>query len=189
MKHCFRVPAVLAVIFIVVSSMTMFPSQLSSATYIGMYADEAHTQCSAYPLLYQVVYFWVWVQPGEDGMMCVEYEITVPANVIEAATIVNPEAGYHIGDAIVPPGALVCFPSCKTEWIWIHQLTCLVISETPSVITLDPHDDYGILRATNCVSPGDPYEAMTKINDMFLYQDCVLSSRPSSWGAIKSQLR
>jgi hypothetical protein len=164
-----------------------FPAE--ATTYIGMYADEGHSECSLYPAPYQLVHFWVWVQPGEDGMVCAEYEITTPPNVIQAATIVNPAAGYHIGDAIVPPGATVCFASCQTGWVWTHQLACLVTDTGPSIITLDPHDDYGIMRSTNCIDFGDPYETMTKINDMFLNQGCCLANEEASWGAIKSLLK
>jgi len=122
-------------------------------------------------------------------MSCADYEITTPSNVIQAATIVNPEAGFHIGDAIVPPGSTICFATCQTDWVWTHQLTCLVTDSEPSIVTLDPHDDYGILRSANCVEPGDLYETMTKINDLFLNQGCCLSNEQASWGAIKSLLK
>jgi hypothetical protein len=64
-----------------------------------------------------------------------------------------------------------------------------VIDVAPSIITLDPHDDYGILRATTCIEPEHPVEEMTKINDLFLNQGCCLATQPSSWGAIKSLLK
>jgi hypothetical protein len=182
-------PAYAAGVACLVFALISITVPVYSATYIGLYADQAHSECSIYPPVFQLVYFWVWVQPGEDGMVCAEYEITVPANVIEAATIVNPAAGYHIGDAIVPPGSTVCFPGCQTDWIWTHQLNCLVIDFTPSIITLDPHDDLGIMRATNCIDFGDGYETMTKINDMFINQGCCLATEQSSWGAIKSLLK
>ncbi|MCK4549586.1 MAG: hypothetical protein KAU49_05435 [Candidatus Krumholzibacteria bacterium] len=176
-------------IFCIVLALICIVSQADATTDIGIYVDEGHSECSSYPALYQVVNFWVWVLPGNDGMICVEYEITTPANVIEAATTVNPEAGYSIGDAIVPPGATVCFPTCRTDWIWIHQLTCLVTDSVPSIITLDPHGDYGIMRALNCIEPGEHYETMTKVNDVYLFQECVLANQESSWGAIKSLLK
>ena len=181
--------AFMAMILLFVIVLVTIPSLTSATTYIGMYADQEHSECSSYPALYQVVNYWSWVQPGEDGMLCVEYEITTPANVIEAATTVNPAAGYHIGDAIVPPGATVCFPTCVTDWIWIHQLTCLVTVATPSVISIDPHEDYEVLRSINCIEVGDSIETMTKINDLFLFQGCCLSTTESSWGAIKSLLK
>ena len=165
------------------------PISVDATTYIGLYADEVHSECSWYGSPYVLATFWVWVLPGADGMTCADYEITTPANVIEAATIYNPEAGYHIGDAIVPPGATICFPSCRTEWVWTHQLMCLVIDTSPSMIVLDPHDDYGILRATTCIEPDYPVEEMTKINDMFLSQECVVAVEASSWGAIKSLMK
>ena len=182
-------PSSAAGAFFIIITLISISFQADATTYLGLYADEAHSECSSYPTPYQLVNFWVWVQPGEDGMICVEYEITTPANVIQAATIVNPAAGYHIGDAIVPPGATVCFATCQTDWIWTHQLTCLPIDSAPSIITLDSHEDHGFMRATNCIDPGDPYETMTKINDLYLNQGCCLSNEESSWGAIKSLLK
>lgn len=160
-----------------------------STTFIGLYADDAHSECSLYPVPYELVYLWVWIQVGEDGLNCADYEINTPSNVIQAATILNPAAGYQIGDAIVPPGSTVCFPTCQSGWIWTHQLTCLVTDTAPSIVTLDPHDDYGVLRSENCVDYGEPYETMTKINDLFLNQGCCLATQSSSWGAIKSLLK
>jgi hypothetical protein len=177
--------AALALSFFIVFT----PFSINATTYIGLYADDAHAECSWYAVPYQLETFYVWVQPGADGMTCVDYEITTPSNVIQAATVVNPAAGYHIGDAIVPPGATVCFAACHTDWVWTHQLMCLVTDVNPSIITLDPHDDYGILRSTNCIDYGDPYETMTKINDLFLNQGCCLATEESSWGAIKSLLK
>ena len=177
--------AALALSFFIIST----PFSINATTYIGLYADDAHAECSWYAVPYQLATFYVWVQPGEDGMTCVDYEITTPSNVIQAATVVNPAAGYHIGDAIVPPGSTVCFATCQTGWIWTHQLMCLVTDVNPSIISLDPHDDYGIMRSTNCIDFGDPYETMTKINDLFLNQGCCLSNEEASWGAIKSLLK
>lgn len=182
-------PAFAAGILCIVIALISIPSSADATTYIGLYADEAHSECSWFGAPYELATFWVWVQPGGNGMICVDYEITTPSNVIQAATIVNPEAGYHIGDAIVPPGATICFPSCRTEWVWTHKLQCLVIDTSPSIITLDPHGDYGILRATTCIEPGYPVEEMTKTNDLFLHQGCCLATQASSWGAIKSLMK
>ena len=185
------IPGAVAVagIFFVVIALISIPSSAEATTYIGMYADQEHSRCDSYPPLYMLMHYWSWVRPGEDGMLCVEYEITTPANVIEAATIVNPAAGYHIGDAIVPPGATVCFPTCVTDWIWIHQLTCLVTVATPSQISIVPHEDYEVLHAINCIEVGDSIETMTKLQDLYLFQDCWFSTTESSWGAIKSLLK
>ena len=174
---------------IVIATAVTITVPAGADTFVGIYADEGRTLCSLYPAPYSPVTLWVWVQPGQDGMMCVEYEIVIPFNVIDAYTQVNPAAGYHIGDAIVPPGAEVCFPGCVTDWIWIHQVMCLVTDANPSIVTLEPHDDAGILRATTCAEPAPWYEEMTKINDMFFNQGCCLAAEESSWGAIKSILR
>jgi hypothetical protein len=189
MKHCSSILSVLIAALLITALLPAAPSSAGRATYIGIYADVYHNECSYYATPFEVATFWVWVRPGEDGMICVDYEITVPANIIQAATIVNPDAGYHIGDAIVPPGSTVCFPACKTDWIWTHQLTCLVIDANPSVITIDPHDDYGFLRAINCIDFGDSVEEMVKINDLYINQGCCLATESSSWGAIKSMLQ
>ncbi len=181
--------AVAAIVICFVIALTSIAFEVDAKSYIGIYADEEHSECSSYPTPYMLVSFWVWIQPGADGLICADYEITTPSNVIDAATIINPAAGYQIGDAIVPPGATICFPTCQADWIWTHQLQCLVTDATPSIITLDPHDDYGILRVTTCVEPEPTVEEMTKINDLFLYQGCCLSTETSSWGAIKSLLK
>ena len=178
--------AILTAIVIATALLTSAPA--GAATSVGIYADEARTQCSLSPVPFNPVTLWVWVQPGETGMACVEYEIVTPPNVIEAYTVVNPLAGYQIGDAIVPPGATVCFPVCVEDWIWIHQVMCLLTDTAPSIVTLEPHGDLGIMRATLC-HDFSAYEEMTKINDMYFNQGCCLAAVESSWGAIKSILR
>ncbi len=45
------------------------------------------------------------------------------------------------------------------------------------------------VNATTCIEPDYPVEEMTKINDMFLSQECVVAVEASSWGAIKSLMK
>jgi len=72
-------PAVAAGVIFAVIVLTSIAFQADATTYIGIYADEVHSECSSYPAPFMLVSFWVWVQPGADGMICVDYEITTPS--------------------------------------------------------------------------------------------------------------
>ena len=104
--------------------------------YIGLYADDGHSDCDWEGPAFSTPTFWVWVLPGDDGIYCAEFEIIVPLNVINAFTETNPAAGYHIGDALVAPGTTLCFSVCQTDWVWTHRLLCLVTDAIPSLILI-----------------------------------------------------
>lgn len=156
--------------------------------YIGMYADENHSDCDWTGPLYSTVTFWVWVLPGDDGIMCAEFQIVTPANVINASTVPNPEAGYSIGDALIAPGTTICFPACRTDWVYTHTVTCLILDSSPSQIRIEPHGDYGTVRAAACTDPLTDVE-MVVLTNMYINQTCAIGARPSSWGAVKQLLR
>lgn len=156
--------------------------------YIGMYADQEHSDCDWEGPPYSTPTFWVWVLPGDDGLYCAEFEIATPSNVINAATIRNPMAGYSVGDALVAPGTTVCFSVCQTDWIWTHYLTCLILDTSASQIRIDPHGDYGVVRAAVCTDPVTDVE-MIVLTHLYINQTCAIGERSSSWGAVKQLLQ
>ncbi|MDD3642994.1 MAG: hypothetical protein PHQ19_06000 [Candidatus Krumholzibacteria bacterium] len=156
--------------------------------YIGLYADQGHSDCDWEGPPFSTATFWVWVLPGDDGIFCAEFEIVTPANVINASTGTNPEAGYSVGDALVAPGTTICFPDCRTDWVWTHSLACLIIDSSKTQIRIEPHGDYGIVRAAVCTEPVENVE-MVVLTHLFINQTCAIGDRPSSWGAVKQLLR
>ena len=127
----------------------LFSTAVSAQTqgYIGLFADVTHTSwCASAASVPGNFNMWIYCLPRSDGMFCAEFMIQMPADPTLILATTTPQDGYSVIMGNLTTGVSICFNSCQTDWIWTHQLTCLVIDETPSIITLDPHEDYILER-------------------------------------------
>ena len=148
---------------------------------IGLFADEARTDCVVRnPGGFNQFVMWIWVLPGENGMICAEYQIATPYNVI--VTDLVPNATVVWGDPITSPGVSICFDQCHTDWVWTYQVVFWVTDTSPSMITVEPHEASGGIFAGTC-EEGYPTEEMNVYVNLFINQD--IGTEESSWGSIK----
>lgn len=164
---------------------------LPSKTYLGIYADAAHSVTSLNPPLYSPFSVTFWVLPSERGFQGMIYKGTVSSNVIVTSTYANPQLAVMLG--CIPfgcSGACAILPegSCQMDWFWTHTLTCMVLDAQPGFIEAGPMSCESVLMAANC-QPGYPSEPVTILDKFGIYQEAVLEIEPQPWGAIKSLYR
>ncbi len=152
--------------------------------YIGLYTD-AHSNCRQdIPAAYVPFSMFVWVLPSDNGMMCAEYMLEMPAWMMNTATLVNPDHSVALGDNFT--GISICFGICQLEWTWLYELTMFPMSAgLLDYVNIVAHPEAGAISTANC-EPGYPMEEMTVLNYLALNQECETAAGESSWGAIKS---
>ena len=153
--------------------------------YIGLYVD-AHSNCRQdIPVAYVPFSMFVWVLPSDNGMMCAEYMLEMPAWMMNTATVVNPDHSVALGSNF--GGISICFGICQLEWTWLYELTMFPMSAgLLDYVNIVAHPEAGAISTANC-EPGYPMEEMIVLNNLGLNQDCeeAIANEISSWGAIK----
>ena len=174
-------------VLLLVAAIALFAGSVNAGVaLIGLYTDAGHSICRQdIPAPYAAFVLWTWVQPGDDGMICVEYAMSVPPTCFVTGTTVNPAHSVALGDPVA--GVSICFPTCNTDWIWTYQQNILpTVAGVPDFIDILPHPTAGAVQAANCL-PGYPIEPLIVFNNLGLNQDCYVedANETSSWGALK----
>lgn len=161
--------------------------------YIGLFTDESHDVWCATGVGFYPVEMWIWCLPSERGMICAEFQVCYPTNVIRSTMTWNePHIELAIGDLL--NGLSVCLQNCKTTWFWIAHQLLYVTDQTQSYASICPHPDVGVYQFANC-EPGYPTEQCIKYTNLYLnYEqpdpECMgTATRDASWGAIKSMIK
>ena len=151
--------------------------------YMGLYADDAHGLCSVdVPVPYSGFTAWHWVLPGDDGVICAEFKIDIPATYFCTLTTPNPAHSVALGSPLA--GISICFADCQMDWFWTYQLEILPTVATVEMIMISEHPDVGVYQVANCLD-GYPTAPATLLNHLHINEDCVHGTEASSWGAIK----
>ena len=156
-------------------------------TYMGLYADEGHSECSFYsPAPYTQVTMYIYIFPSDVGMKLAEFAIVYPTNVI--ALTATPNSDITLSNGTLEGGISVNFGNCHQEPVWTHTQGLLVMDSNPSVVELvyDPGLPAGkqYLTIASCEEGFPTYEAVL-LNNLYLNQECVIANEETSWGAIK----
>jgi hypothetical protein len=171
---------------------------LSGAAYaggcIGLYADADHVYCAATGVGFYPVEMWVWCQPGEEGMICAEFMISYPMNVIQSTTTKNvPIISVDMGD--YASGYSVCFIQCQWDWTWPGHQLLYVTDPTPTQVCVVKHPDPNIecVQMADC-TPGYPTYCVCACPSLWLNKDedpCAdpCPTEETSWGAIKGLIK
>ena len=155
--------------------------------YMGLYADEGHSQCSFIsPGGFAQVEMYIYALGNDAGLQAAEFQIIYPSNVISSTLTGNPDISVAMGS--LEEGISVAFLSCHYDWTWTHHQTLYVKDTNPSIVEL--HYDPGLpagqqyLTLADCTDDHIGYEA-TLLNNLYLNQECVIANEETSWGAIK----
>jgi hypothetical protein len=122
----------------------------------GIYlsVDDSHTECTATGVAMYPVYVWIWVKPDSLGVICAEFMLSYPPNVIQSQVTKNvPIISQDVGD--FPSGYSVCFITCQHDWVWIAHQLVYVLDQTQSQISVLPHPDRDSVLVADC-RPGYP---------------------------------
>jgi hypothetical protein len=168
---------------------------LPTTAHIGLFADEEHSNwCVSGEVIFEVE-MWVWLRPSERGMICVDFLISYPTNVVQSRMILNinrcsilpvVECGYGYG--------AICYFECKRDWVWIARQTLYVERPNETIVEIIPRYEGGVIKVLSC-DEGHPVEPVIKLTNLYINYDpegpeCLgTSTNNSSWGAIKSLYR
>ncbi|HUV35399.1 MAG TPA: hypothetical protein VMX58_00485 [Patescibacteria group bacterium] len=167
-------------------------AQLPPVGYIGLFTDDNRdTWCVNGVGFYQFE-MWVWCLPSDEGMICAEFAISYPGNVVQSVITLLPP--IIIPEGFEPEtGVNVCFTECQVQWTWAFHQTLFVSDASPSHLEIIKHSDPDIeyIRFATC-EPGNPTEPVKKFTNLYINYDpagspCTFTATESrSWGAIKN---
>lgn len=178
-KRCLIICVTLLVIYLPVSPVQ---SQYYES-YMSLYADEERTSYQVFTNgPNQTVDFYVFLQPGSDGVFGVEYKLIGPVGHILMSYIPNPFVSLHIGLPFDSPGVSVAFIKCRTEILWVFHITMIALTVDPGFYYLVPHDDTQLLSVAICPDPRPLRDAYV-LNRLRFNQP--VATEETSWGAIK----
>ncbi len=142
-------------------------AELPPVGYIGLYVDDQHEYYCAEGVGFYPVEMWVWCLPSERGMICPEFAIDYPVNVIQSTVTFHPDLGIIIDPPDAEEGISVCYQSCRWDWVWVFHQSLWVTDPTKTYIQIVPHPDIGVYRFANC-EPGYPTEPCIKLTNLYL---------------------
>lgn len=161
----------------------------STGAYMGLYTDSAHMYWCASGVGFYPVEMWIWCLPGDQGVICNEFRVSYPANVIQSTVTYNPIIAVDLGT--LPTGISVCYLACQFDWFWMYHQMLWVTDPTPTQISIVAHPDVGTYQISTC-EPGYPLAPVTLLTNVYInraYDDPLcqgVATDESSWGAIKS---
>jgi len=170
-------------------------TQLPPVGYIGLYLNPEPPVvpvCCARGVGFYPVEMWIWALPSENGMLCSEFMITYPANVIQSTVTTSPLVCVTLGT--LASGMSACLCSCAWDWTWYFHQLLYVTDPLPTNVQIVKHPDPYILcvQFANCF-PGYPTECVIVHTKLGLNQECppepCIGVEEASWGAIKDQLK
>jgi hypothetical protein len=131
--------------------------------------------------------FFVWFEPRDLDINCVEYRIEFPPNVTVNSIITNPlfvsEEGFPVG----LPGVSICLAVCEYNWFWTHQFICTVEDYECGWVMLWSYNDNANSFGMSCSNP--EIESIIVFQGNIFGVNCSTANKESSWGAIKGMYK
>ncbi|UCF04397.1 MAG: hypothetical protein JSV33_10680 [bacterium] len=171
-------------------------AQLPPVGYIGLYIDTSPppSTCCVTGENFYPVEMYIWCLPSEHGMICSEFRVEYPVNIIQSTVTTNTNI------IIIPPhgdlatGVSVCYIECMWDWHWNFHQTLYVTDSMPTCANIAKHPDPLItcVHFANCL-PEYPTECVTVHSRLCFNQECppehCIGTKEASWGAVKSLFR
>jgi hypothetical protein len=105
---------------------------------------------------FYAIEMWIWCQPGPNGMICAEFCVDYPYNIIQTIVTTNMDIySVSIGDLV--SGISVCYKQCLYDWHWIYHQTLYVTDPSPGAVMIVQHPEASMLQVANCLG-GYPLE-------------------------------
>jgi len=168
-------------------------AQLPPFGYMGLFVDETRTSWCASGTPFYEFEMWIWCIPSERGMMCAEFAVCYPPNVIQSTITTNPDICVTLGT--LATGMSACYCDCQWDWTWPFHQMLWVTDPAKTYIRLKKHPDPNITdyQFANC-EPGYPTESVLLytwrifVNYESWEIECTgwIGTKDASWGAIKS---
>lgn len=168
-------------------------AQLPDTGYIGLFADESHTEWCVTGTGTYIAYMYIICLPGVNGQDGVQFAVSYPQNVLPAVIEYN-EGIIDVTSGNIQNGIGVYYLSCQYDWHWIIRHQLYVLNSASTSCSVVPHPESGTYEFLNCSVPSveEPCTILTSL--YFNYapesaQCTEMAGEGSSWGAIKSVIR
>jgi hypothetical protein len=156
-------------------------SDALSQAFLLVLDENQHYFCEGYEDQYDV---YIWVYPDTAGVVCAEYQFILPSYMMPVTTEANPGCSVVEGTLEGPPGATVCFQSCRIEPVWTSRFHCLIVPGDCFPFEIIEHEVSGDVRVTTCSEPDSFRGAIA-----YWYNPSPCCTCPgteeSTWGAIR----
>ncbi len=154
--------------FLILSAITSqnLPAQLPPTGYIGLYADENHSDMYVDCVPFTPFYMWIWCLPGQNGQIAAEYAISYPANVIPGTVTANDHIPVSLGN--LEAGISYSYTVCQWDWHWDYKQLLYLTNTDQSEIEIVAHPDIGTYQFASC-QEGFPIEPCTILNDLYIH--------------------
>ena len=131
--------------------------------------------------------FFVWFEPRDLDINCVEYRIEFPPNVTINAIVRSPFLLSESGSPDSFPGVSICLAVCEYNWFWTHQFICTVEDYECGWVMLWSYNDNATNYGKSCSNP--ELESIILFQDPIFAVNCETATDESSWGAIKEMYK
>ncbi len=131
---------------------------LAPSTKMYLFADEYRsTHDVDADVLYQPFSYYVWLEPGGNGVFSVDYSLSGPETYVPIGIEMNPACVSGVlGDPWI--GHTVELSVCEHDWLWIARIDCICIDPgEQEVVWIVPHPGEGAVQVASCLA-GNPVE-------------------------------
>ena len=173
-------------ILLTIAAIALFAAPASAQMY-SVWGDAEMTTCDADGAAYEAFPVFLILEPGPTGAFAAEYRLSVPTNLVVQVTNPSPEISVAMGDATNGAGISLGFLTCQSDPFVVYDFLMFPMDVTPGFIMVEPHAGTGKLIVAEC--PGDRIELDALVYNYFGWHDgCLIGTKDSSWGAIKSMM-
>lgn len=127
-------------------------AQYPDNTNIGLYLYESDHRpggsCISGSGFYPVD-ICIYCLPDENGLICMEFAVSYPGNVIQSTITENNDI-ISVMMGTLTSGMSVCYMDCQYGWHWIFKQLLYVIDQEPSWVEIIPHPEWGYVQYMNC---------------------------------------
>jgi len=183
---------------LLIAAAVMFVASAASAVlppvgYIGIFANATHDTDPAAnyicPALYTPTPAWIWCLPSVNGLQAAEFAVSLPATMVQLSAVKNPNITVELGS--LGAGISVAFGEgmCNTDWVYLYQLSYMVLAAVPQKVDIIPHPGTLPLPAYQFATcqPGYPIEPCLYLTPLYVCMSpSPLGVEQTNWGAIKS---
>lgn len=165
-------------------SFLLLPSSTVHAgprSYTGLFLDaDRITNVLWYSTPYTFFTMWVWILPGDNGLVDIEYDLTVPSWLLNLPPTTNPYFTMNCDEEFF---CTVDFCGCRSnEWFWISQNDFFTLEVKVGDIFFTGWGE--TIKAHSCLA-GNPEESITLLSNITINY-VPPSVESASWGAVKS---
>lgn len=170
-------------------------AELPARGNVGLYADATRTYNAycQFPPGHPIakVDLWVWCQPSVNGLLCADFGVSFPSNVMRSGITYN-TAIISTGSGDLATGYSVCLNACQWDWCWIAHQILFVNSAQATTVDVVPHQVLGVLQFTTCAQ-GNATEPCLRGTSLYLNSsspcvppDLPIATEEPTWGTLKS---